>query len=207
MPNNADLFQNESDYGDLDYSRAAAHLQEALRFRTASYMDTSRMDYGEFDAFHDFLKKSYPHILAEGEWEEVGHSLLIRLPGSDPALKPALFMAHQDVVPVIPGTEKDWLHDAYSGDLADGYIWGRGALDIKEMLIAIMESAEYLLSRGESFRRTVYLAFGEDEETLSYGAIHLCEVLQARGVELEFVLDEGAGDVTDAADYGAPGTL
>ncbi len=133
--------------------------------------------------------------------------LLITLPGGDSRLRPALFMAHQDVVPVIPGTEGKWLHPPFSGDVAEGYIWGRGAMDIKQMLIGILESAEYLLSRGSVFRRTVYLAFGEDEETRSTGARAISDTLKRRGVELEFVLDEGAGDVTNAADYGAPGTL
>ena len=204
---NIDLFRNESDYSELNYEAAAAHLSGALKFRTTSYVDTSLICYEEFDAFHEYLKKTYPHIAACTEWEKVGYSLLIRIPGSDPTLRPALFMAHQDVVPVVPGTEKDWLHDPFSGDLADGYIWGRGAMDIKEMLIAIMESAEYLLAHGKNFRRSVYLAFGEDEETVSRGAIAICELLQSRGVELEFVLDEGSGDVLDAGDYGAPGTL
>ncbi len=204
---NTDLFIHESDYADFDRESAKEHLACALRFHTTSYMDTSLIDYAAFNAFHDYLKETYPHIYSASEWEEIGHSLLIRLPGSDPSLKPALFMAHQDVVPVVPGTEKDWLHGPFSGDEADGYIWGRGAMDIKEMLIGIMEAAEYLLQRGERFRRTVYLAFGEDEETVSVGAVAICETLQKRGIELEYVLDEGAGDITDAADYGAPGTL
>ena len=204
---NADLFINETDYADLDMEDADAHLSSALRFRTTSYIDTSRIDYAQFTAFHDFLKRTYPHVLSASEWEEIGYSLLIRIPGSDPSLKPALFMAHQDVVPVVPGTEQDWLHDPFSGDIADGFIWGRGAMDIKEMLIGILESAEYLLSHGRQFRRSVYLAFGEDEETVSVGAVAICKTLEKRGVELEYVLDESSADVLDAADYGAPGTL
>ena len=203
---NADFFQNETDYSDLDQTQAEEHLRQAIRFRTTSHMDTSLTDYAEFDAFHEYLKQSYPKILKVSEWEEIGHSLLIRIPGSDPQLKPALFMAHQDVVPVVAGTENGWLHEPFSGDLADGYIWGRGAIDIKEMLIAILESAEYLLSRGEDFRRTVYLAFGEDEETVSDGAVAIVKTLKARGVRPEFVLDEGSGDIMSAADYGAPDT-
>ena len=204
---NAELFLHESDYGDLNIKGAAARLSQAIRFRTTGYIDTSRVDYGQFDALQDFLKRSYPHVLRAGIWEQVGHSLLITLPGLDQQLRPALFMAHQDVVPVVPGTEQNWLHGPYSGDIADGFIWGRGALDIKEMLIAEMESAEYLLSREQMPRRTIYLAFGEDEETRSTGAMAMAALLKKRGVTLEYVLDEGAGDVTDAADWGAPGAL
>ena len=204
---NAELFIHESDYPDLNIPSAAAHLQRALRFQTVSHTDPALTDYGQFDALHAFLRESYPHLSAMAEWEEIGHSLLITIPGTDQTLRPALLMAHQDVVPVIAGMEGQWKHGPFSGDLADGYIWGRGAMDIKQMLIAIMESAEYWLARGASFRRTLYLAFGEDEETTSLGARAVAQVLASRGITLEYVLDEGAGDVTDAADYGAPGTL
>ena len=73
------------------------------------------------------------------------------------------------------------------------------------MLVGILESAEYLLRSGRSFARTVYLAFGEDEETCSQGAIAIVRILQQRGVTLAYVLDEGAGDVIPASDWGAPG--
>ena len=204
---NSDLFIHEGDYADFDAARAVESLRAALRFETTSYLDPSRIRYDQFGALQAFLRARYPRIAAAGGWEIIGPSLLITLPGSDAALRPALFMAHQDVVPVVEGTEGDWRHGPFSGDLADGYIWGRGAMDIKQMLIGILESAEYLLGRGETFRRTTLLAFGEDEESRSRGAAALCQALQARGTELEFVLDEGAGEVMDAADYGAPGAL
>ena len=203
---NADLFQNETDYADLDYAGAERRLSRALRIPTVSYMDTDRIDGGTFEALHRLLRESYPRVMAAGRREEIGRSLLITLPGTDESLRPALFMAHQDVVPIQPGTEGDWRHAPFSGDIAEGYIWGRGAMDIKQMLIAILESAEYLLGKG-AFRRTVLLAFGDDEESRSQGARDIAALLQRRGITPEFVLDEGAGDVTDAADFGAPGTL
>lgn len=204
---NSDLFINETDYADLDADAAVEHLRSALRFETTSYVDTSRIRYEAFDRFHDFLRTSYPHVFAAANVEKIGYSLLLEIRGTNPELKPAMYMAHQDVVPVVPGTEQNWQHGPFSGDLADGMIWGRGAMDIKEMLIAILESAEYLLSRGRTFERTVFLFFGEDEETCSTGVRAAAALLMSRGIELEYVLDEGAGDVMDAADYGAPGVL
>ena len=198
---------HEGDYADLPWDGAVERLRQALRFDTTGYMDTSRVKYDEFDRFHDFLRASYPRVFEEGECREIGHSLLIRLPGEDGSLKPGLLMAHQDVVPVVPGTQQNWKHGPFSGDLAEGYVWGRGAMDIKQMLMGILEAAEYHLNHGRRLQRTLYLAFGEDEETRSVGARALSDLLKNEGVELEFVLDEGAGDVLDAADYGAPGTL
>ncbi|MBQ8082370.1 MAG: M20/M25/M40 family metallo-hydrolase, partial [Clostridia bacterium] len=204
---NASLFQNESDYADLHYQSAAAHLSQAIRCPTVSYTDLTRIDVSAFDALRAFLRQAYPRVFSLGRVEEIGRSLLITLPGEDPSLKPALFMAHQDVVPIVAGTEGNWLHPPFSGDIADGFIWGRGAMDIKEMLIGELESAEYLLSGGRKPRRTIFLAFGEDEETCSVGARAIARTLRDRGIRLEYVLDEGAGDVTDAADWGAPGAL
>lgn len=204
---NADLFRHESDYQDLNADQAVVHLSQALQFKTISYLDTSRIDYSQFKALHRYIQESYPCVMDHCIFEVVDHSILITLPGTDAALKPALFMAHMDVVPVVAGTEKDWTHDPFSGDVSDGYIWGRGALDIKQMMIGILESAEYLLRHQRTFRRTVYFAFGQDEETCSSGNIAISNLLKKRGVELEFVMDEGAGDVMDASDYGAPGTL
>ena len=145
---NADCFINEKDYPDLKYDRAVRNLQSAIRFRTVNHLDTGLTDYSQFDALHAFLRSSYPLLALNARWGKIGHSLLICLNGSDETLLPALFMAHQDVVPVVEGTEKNWVHGPFSGDLEDGFIWGRGAMDIKQMLIAEMESAEYLLSKG-----------------------------------------------------------
>jgi len=203
---NSDFFNHETDYPELDGERAVEHLRQMLRFETTSYVDTSRIRYEEFDRMQAFLREAYPCVFSRGEVERIGYSLLVRIPGADPALRPALFMAHQDVVPVVPGTEKNWTHGPFSGDLADGMVWGRGAMDIKEMLTGILESAEYLLASGRQFRRTTYLFFSEDEETCSTGVRAAAALLKERGVELEFVLDESSGDIMDAADYGAPGT-
>lgn len=132
--------------------------------KTINYFDHSRTDYTEFDKLHAHIKASYPNIMRVGTFERIGHhAVLITIPGSDASLRPCLYMSHQDVVPVVEGTEQDWTHPAFSGDIADGYIWGRGTLDIKEQVFGVLEAAEYLLARGKSFARTAYLAFGDDE--------------------------------------------
>ena len=195
------LYQNENEYDDLNGEKAVRHLSEAVRINTTSYMDTSKINYAAFDELHRKLKEWYPEIMKQGEYQEIDYSVLIRIEGSDPSLKPALFMAHQDVVPVVKGTEQDWIHEPFSGDIADGYIWGRGTMDIKEMLVAELESMEYLLEHGKKFRRTVYLAFGQDEETVGTGAIRIARYLKEHGIELEYVLDEG-GRIGSGEAYG-----
>ena len=200
-----DYFTNEQDYADLDFDGAVERFRQAIRCRTVNYADHSLTDYGEFDKLHQLIKSSYPHLMKNCTFEVVGHhSLLITIPGTDPQLRPALFMAHQDVVPVINGTEAEWIHPAFSGDVADGYIWGRGSEDVKCQVFGTLEAAEYLLSHGKTFRRTTYLSFGDDEETLSLGAQALAKTLKDRGITLEFLVDEGGGGIVSAAAYGAP---
>jgi carboxypeptidase PM20D1 len=117
--------------------------------------------------------------------------VLYRWQGSDPSLDPLLLLAHQDVVPVPPETEARWSQPPWDGVIADGFVWGRGAMDDKGNLLAILEAVETLAARGFAPPRTVYLAFGHDEEVGGTGAKGVAELLTSRGVRAEFVLDEG----------------
>lgn len=177
----------------IDASAAAEHLAGAIRFRTISFDDGSNLSVEEFHNLQRYLERTYPGVHSALKREVVGDlSLLYTWPGSDPTAEPIMLMAHQDVVPVAPGTEKDWQVDAFSGAIRDGFVWGRGAWDDKGNLVAILEAAERLLRQGFKPRRTIYLAFGHDEELLGEaGAKRIAALLKARGVKLAFVIDEG----------------
>ncbi|HSA56560.1 MAG TPA: M20/M25/M40 family metallo-hydrolase, partial [Gemmatimonadaceae bacterium] len=116
-------------------------------------------------------------------------------PGRRPDLPAVVLMAHLDVVPVEDAPA--WTHPPFSGALAGGFVWGRGALDDKAAVIAILEAVELLVSQGFQPRRTVYLAFGHDEEVGgARGAGEISRILQERATRLAFLLDEG-GVVTE----------
>ena len=146
-----DLFTNEGAYAELDGAGAVERLARAIRFETRSETPAP----GAFEGLHAHIRESYPHILAAGSFELFRNAVLITVPGTDPSLKPALFMSHLDVVPVVPGTEGDWLHGPFSGDTADGYVWGRGAQDVKQQVFGCLEALEYLLARGFAPRSVV----------------------------------------------------
>lgn len=177
----------------VDVTAAAERLAGALRFRTISYQDTAAFDLGEFAALHRYLESAFPRVHRTLLREAVGEaSLLYTWRGSDTSLAPIVLMAHQDVVPVEPGTEDRWSHPPFGGAIAGGYVWGRGAIDDKSNLAAQLEAVELLLARGYEPRRTVLLAYGHDEEVGGlYGAARIVELLQARGVRPAFVVDEG----------------
>lgn len=167
-------------------------LAGAVRFPTISH-EGGRIDAAPFDGFAAYLATSFPRTHATLTRETVaGHSLLYRWGGSDPAAKPILLAAHIDVVPVEAGTESRWTHPPFAGVAADGYVWGRGAWDDKSAVIAILEAVERKLAAGWTPKRTVYLAFGHDEEVGGGGAQAMAALLKSRGVALDLVLDEGS---------------
>ncbi|RLD20098.1 MAG: peptidase, partial [Bacteroidetes bacterium] len=169
------------------------HMQEAIRYVTISHENAEEFNGQPFLEFHKFLTNTYPLADSLLKPEVVNnYSLLYTWNGSNPSAKPIVLMAHIDVVPVDEPTKNDWKADPYSGDIIEESIWGRGSMDDKGSLIAIMESVEQLLQEGFQPTQTIYLAFGHDEEIGgNQGAASLGKTLKARGVHAEFVLDEG----------------
>jgi carboxypeptidase PM20D1 len=171
---------------------AARRLSQAVQVPTVSYQEPERFDAAQFAALRDLLRRSFPRVHQQLQVEPVaGHSLLYTWPGADPALRPVVLLAHMDVVPIEPGTESAWSQPPFSGAVRDGFVWGRGTLDDKGPLLAILEAAELLLGQGHRPPRTVYLAFGHDEELAGTGAAAVARLLHERGVRPEWVLDEG----------------
>jgi len=177
----------------LDQKTIATRLSEAIQIQTVSFDATVASNTDSFQTFHAFLAKSYPRVHAQLTKEIInGSSLLYTWKGKDERRKPVLLMAHMDVVPVDPETEKSWTYGPFSGEVAGGFIWGRGAMDDKVSVLGILEAVEQLLVAGFQPERTIYLAFGHDEEIGgNTGAAKIAASLSARDVQLEFVLDEG----------------
>lgn len=172
-----------------DANEAATRLAELIRYRTVS--DASEYDASEFEGLVGFLRRAYPRVHENLTVERVGrHGLLYTWTGTNPELRPVLFAAHTDVVPA--SNAEQWTHPPFEGAIADGYVWGRGAMDDKSAVIGLLEATDALLDEGFQPERTVYFAFGHDEELDGAdGAAQIAALLAERGVELEAVLDEG----------------
>jgi carboxypeptidase PM20D1 len=175
----------------LDEAAATERFAAALRIETVTKAEPPNFDPNQFARLREHLAKSFPLAHTKLSTETVsGHSLLFTWKGSDSAKKPILLMAHQDVVPIDDATK--WSHPPFSGEVADGFIWGRGALDVKSGMLGILEAVEKLASEGFQPERTIYLAFGHDEEIGGHeGAAKIAALLTERKVRLEMVLDEG----------------
>lgn len=171
---------------------AIDHLLGAIKFKTISNNDSALFDSSQFNGFHRYLKASYPLVHEKLSLKKVAkYSLLYKWEGSNPSLPPYVLMAHQDVVPIEEASRKLWTVDPFEGVLKQDSIWGRGACDDKINLIGIMESVEKLLREGFQPSRTIYLAFGHDEEIGGTGAKALAAELKSQNVEADLVLDEG----------------
>ena len=182
----------------LDHDKMAERLSHAIQYKTISDRALNPFAAAIFKRFHTFLANAFPLVHAHLAKEIVGeNSLLFTWKGRDNTLKPILLMGHMDVVPVDPKTENDWTYPPFSGRIADGYLWGRGTMDDKVNVLGILEAAEYLIANGFEPRRTLYFAFGHDEEVGgSNGAAKIAALLQRRNIDLDYVLDEG-GNILD----------
>ncbi len=177
----------------VDAPAAVAHFAGALKFPTVSESGGAA-DPAAFHALHAYLEQTFPLVHQKLTREVVNDlSLLYVWPGADRAARPIVLMAHLDVVPVIPGTEGRWTHSPFSGDVAGGFVWGRGSIDDKASLTSTLEAIEQLLREGYQPPRTVVLAFGHDEEIGgTNGARRLLERYRALGFAAPaLVLDEG----------------
>lgn len=181
---------------DTHTDQSVSRLSKALSFPTINAADPAEIpDREVFRRFEEFLSCSFPAVDRELTRESVGDpGLLYTWPGTNADADPIILTAHYDVVPA--DRPEQWAHPPFSGEVADRAVWGRGALDDKASLMAILEAAETLLEAGFKPERTVLLAFGGDEEvTGQRGAGRIAAELEARGVRAACLVDEGTAVV------------
>lgn len=177
----------------VDEAAAAGRLAEAVRLKTVSAREDASLHSDQFKQLHQLLDKRFPKVHATLKREVIADlSLLYTWEGSKPSAPAMALLAHQDVVPIAPGTEGDWQEQAFSGVIKDGYVWGRGSWDDKGNLLSQLEAVEKLVAAGFKPERTIYLAYGADEEIGgARGAAKIAALLKERKVKLDFVIDEG----------------
>ena len=181
----------------MDAEAVVERLRAMIRVPTVSRTERELQDAEAFARFPELLAELYPRVHAALELERVDpHGLLYRWAGRSPG-DAVILMAHWDVV---PADEEGWTHEPFAADVttdADGErrLWGRGTIDDKGALGAILEAVEALLEAGFQPERDVYLSFGGDEEVQGASAEAAVEALLARGVAVAFVLDEGGAVV------------
>lgn len=174
----------------IDKEHAVESLSKMLTFKTVSFLDKDKELADEFIQFRQFIKDRYPHIVQVATYEEIERGMLFKIPGAS-SEDPIVLMSHYDVVPAQEG----WSEDPFSGRVDEHTVYGRGALDTKSSLNAVMESVEYLLKHGKQFKHDLYLAFSGDEEIFGPSAPAIVETLKSREITPFLVLDEGGAIV------------
>ncbi len=171
--------------------QSAKNLAKAISFPTISRSNWAKTDFTPFHQFRAFLRETYPITFSTLQVLDGGElNILLYWEGEDKELLPALLMAHQDVV--AADDEKEWCYPPFGETIEEGYVWGRGAFDIKGQLIAILESVERLLKEGVRPQRSWYIAFGCDEEVRGdHGAVVMANYFKAKNITFAFVIDEG----------------
>lgn len=172
--------------------RAAQSLSELIRYLTVSTRRAEDRDDAQFEAQIAAMERLYPRIHLELSCERINSTgLLFRWQGraANAGLAPVVLLAHLDVVPVDPNIQRTY--PAFDGVQADGFLWGRGALDDKGAAVVLLEAVESLLAEGFQPERDVYLSFGSDEETGGLDAQAVVELFQERQIHPWLVLDEG----------------
>lgn len=172
--------------------QVAEKLAAALRIPTISPQEPEGPHPETWHLWHVFVQQAFPSMHKTLHRESVGPgSVLYTWHGQDPTLAPVVLLGHFDVVPIAPGTAQAWSVPPFAGAIADGYVWGRGALDDKAGVICLQEAVDSLVQAGFQPRRTLYLAFGHDEELGGgQGALLIANLLRARGIKPVYVLDE-----------------
>ncbi len=177
---------------EIDESKVLESLSQKIKIPTISYQDSKRINKRAFNDFKAHLKERYPLINEQATYLEIGSGVLYHIKGEKQD-EPTVLMAHFDVVPV----EGNWTFEPFSGEIDDSFIYGRGTLDTKSSLNAVMEGVEYSLSNGKIFKNDLYISFSGDEEINGQTQHLMVEHFKKEGVKPYMVLDEGGAIVSN----------
>lgn len=134
---------------------------QLIRFDTTNLGGGSsegEREAAEFVASHLFAAGLAPRILERSPRRS---NVVARVAGADPGLPPLLVHAHLDVVPADPA---EWTVPPFAGEIRDGFVWGRGAVDMKDMCAMLLSVLHRWAEAGRVPRRDIVLAFVADEE-------------------------------------------
>lgn len=177
---------------DLDKDKLIHNFIKKIKIPTVSYRNPDMIDQQAFSDFKSLLKDDYPHIKKHATSLEIGTGILFHIKGESND-KPIVLMAHFDVVP----TSKNWSVEPFSGNIVDDYIYGRGTLDTKVTVHAIMESVEYVLSHNHRFKHDIYIAFSGEEEINGPTQQQMVSYFEKHDIKPHMVFDEGGAIVSN----------
>lgn len=169
----------------------AEKLSKMIQCETVSHREDPEIE--KFLGFHQVMRELFPRVFEKLEYNSIEGNLLLKWKGTDSSIDPIVLMSHQDVVPA----EGEWKYPPYSGTIAEGKVWGRGASDTKCSVMAFYQAVEEMLEEGYEPKCDVYLVSSRTEEIGGDGATKMVEFLKERGVHIYMLCDEGGSIVQD----------
>ncbi len=177
---------------DIDEDKPIQALSKKIQIPTVSYREEDRINKQAFTDFKNLLKSDYPKINEHATYQEIGTGVMFHIKG-EKSDEPIVLMAHFDVVPV----SKNWEKDPFGGEIDDTHVHGRGTLDTKVTVNAVMESVEYVLSQNHQFKQDIYIAFSGEEEINGPTQKMMVEYFKTNNIKPYMVLDEGGAIVSN----------
>jgi len=167
----------------------ANKLSKMVQFETVSVRGVEQVE--KFREFHKVLEDLFPNVFSKLEKIEIDGNLMMKWKGSDSSLEPIILISHQDVVPA----EGNWKYPPFSGQIAEGKVWGRGAGDIKCGVMSFYQAVEELLIEGYTPKCDVYLGSSCTEEIGGDGAPKMVRWFKDHNIHLFMLSDEGGSIV------------
>jgi carboxypeptidase PM20D1 len=172
-------------YSEAELAQYAGRLAQMIRCETVSCRES--FDDTEFKKLRDTVRALFPLLHEKAEFMTFGADCWVyKLPGKDQR-RNMMVMSHHDVV---AGTG-EWKHPPFAAEIADGKLWGRGAVDTKTPLFAEFTAFEELLGEGFEPPCNLWLASSHNEEIGGDGIPLALEYFKKQGIEFELILDEG----------------
>jgi carboxypeptidase PM20D1 len=175
---------------DVDADVVAELLSQAIQFRTISHPLGAPDRPADYNGFLEWVDTAFPHAIGAMERTTVsGFTPIFHWEGSDPEAGAILISGHYDVVPI----EGEWSRDPWAGEIAEGYVWGRGALDMKGGVVTLLHAVDRLAESGFQPEHDIYITLTQDEEIGGQGgASAVAQYMLDEGIEIDWTLDEGS---------------
>lgn len=168
----------------------ARRLQKMIQCQTVSSKDS--YEDREFAKLREVMETLFPLVHKYAKKLTFSDDCwMYCIPGADNT-RNIMLMSHHDVVAV----DGEWKYDGFSGEIAEGKIWGRGTVDTKTPLFAEFSALEELLSEGYQPPCNVWIGSSHNEEIAGDGVPKSVEYFKQQGITFEAILDEG-GAVID----------
>lgn len=160
-------------------------LSRMIRKETVSRQEET--DFGKFAEFRDLLGELFPRLFSVCRIHRFQNGLALLWKGSNSDKMPVLFMNHHDVVEATG----EWKYGPFSGVCAEGKLWGRGTLDDKGGLWAMLQAGDELAEEGFVPQGDIWFVSTSTEETTGEGAAEIAEWFLKNRIHFRMSFDEG----------------